>query len=160
MLKKLHRCTIAALLICVGVGLSGCAGVSFYSDPTLQNETGIPIYGSKPYLLVARTGAAEKPVEVSIVYLSDPQKIIYAKPRSGFGSANLKLSLANGQLTEFGQETDTKIPDLIDSLSGFITARAAARAGEAKSASVDGPAFELYEIIQGAGSPTLRRVNQ
>lgn len=119
----------------VGVLLGGCAGVDFYSTPTLKRgtETGIPIYASKPYLLVSRTGNKEKPTEVSIVHLSDPSKVIYAKPRSGFGSSNLTLSLANGQMTAFGQQVDTKIPEMLTSLAGLITARGGASKAEAEA---------------------------
>lgn len=135
-LKEMRYGMMATLVVITGVGLSGCAGVTFYSDASLQTKTGIPIYSPKPYLLVARTGAKDKPVEVSIVYLSDKHKIIYAKPRSGFGSSNLTLALANGQMTSFGQQTDTKIPELITSLGGLITARATASKTEAEAAQI------------------------
>ncbi len=115
------------------VALSGCAGVSFYSDPELKNRTGIPIYAPKPYLLVSRTGAEAKPVEVSIVYVNDVSNVVYAKPHSGFGSAKLTLALANGQMTSFGQDTDTKIPELLNAVSGMVTARAGAEKTEAEA---------------------------
>jgi predicted component of type VI protein secretion system len=69
-----------ALAIASAAVVSGCAGVSFYSDPELKKLTGIPVYAPKPYLLVARTGAKDKPVDVSIVYLNDTSKVVYAKP--------------------------------------------------------------------------------
>lgn len=116
--------------------LTSCAGVNFYSDSRLTAKTGIPIYAPKPYVLVARTGAKDKPVEVSIVYLNDPQRVIYADPRSGFGSSKLTLALANGQLTAFGQETDPKIAELIASIGGLITARAGAAKTEAEAADI------------------------
>lgn len=116
--------------------LTGCAGVSFYSDPTLKDKTGIPIYGAKPYVLVARTKAKDKPVEVSIQYLTDYSRVIYAKPRSGFGSSDLKLSLSNGQLTQFGQATDTKIPELIAAVSGLLTSRGNAEKALAEADSI------------------------
>lgn len=115
-----------ALIVASAIVISGCAGVSLYSDPDLKTKTGIPIYAPKPYLLVSRTGAKDKPVEVTIVYLNDTKKVVYAEPRSGFGSSKLSLTLSNGQLTAFGQETDPKIPELISSLSGMITAQAGA----------------------------------
>lgn len=136
-----HGMTITLLAI-AGAGLSGCAGVTFYSDAKLENRTGIPIYAPKPYLLVSRTGAKDKPVEVTVVYLSDPNKVIYAKPRSGFGSSNLTLALANGQMTSFGQQTDTKLPELITSLGGLITSRAIASKTEA----------EAEKILSGIGT--------
>jgi len=106
--------------------LSGCAGVTFYSDASLQKQTGIPIYGSKPYLLVSRTGADAKPVEVSVQYLPDMDNVIYAYPRSGFGSSDLKLTFVDGRLTSFGQITDPKLGELITSFGGLITAGAGA----------------------------------
>lgn len=132
-----------ALVIASAV-VSGCAGVSFYSDPELTKSTGIPIYAPKPYLLVSRTGAKDKPVDVSIVYLNDTNKVVYAKPHSGFGSAKLSLALSNGQMTSFGQETDPKIPELIASLSGMITAQAGAGKTGAEAKKI------LSEIEQGA----------
>jgi hypothetical protein len=137
--------------------------VNFYSDANLKTQTGIPIFATKPYLLVVETGSTEKPIEVTVVHLRDAERVIYADPRSGFGSSNLTLTLTNGQLTTFGQQTDPKIPELIDSISGFITARADA----ARMASTRDPSkrdlpkvFELYEIVQEAGITKLRRVEK
>ena len=106
--------------------LGGCAGVNFYADPALKNPTGIPIYGSKPYLLVVRTKSEEKPIDVSILYLPDPSKVIYADPRSGFGTAKLTLNLTQGQMTSFGQDIDMKVPELLGAFTGVLTGRATA----------------------------------
>jgi hypothetical protein len=141
--------------------LTACAGWNFYSDRALTTQSGIPIFAPKPYLLVARTGAADKPIEVSVVYLNDPQNVIYAVPRSGIGSADLSLTLADGRLTAFGQTTDTKIPETITSLAGLLTARAEARAAGATGAPgalPTAPDFELYEIVQTSAGPQLKRV--
>jgi len=126
-----------AVVFSITAVLGGCAGITFYSDPELKNQTGIPVYPSKPYLLVSRTGAKEKPIDTSIVYLPDRTKVIYAKPRSGFGSANLTMALAGGQMTSFGQQTDTKIPELITSLAGMITARAGAEKTLAEARAIE-----------------------
>ncbi len=133
-----------ALVITSATVVSGCAGVSFYSDPELTKSTGIPIYAPKPYLLVSRTGNKDKPVDVSILYLNDKNHVVYAKPHSGFGSAKLSLALSNGQMTSFGQETDPKIPELITSLSGMITAQAGAGKTGAEAKKI------LSEIEQAA----------
>ncbi|BCS52542.1 hypothetical protein [Geobacter sp. SVR] len=135
-LNKLHIGTMTIMVLAAGATLSGCAGVTFYSESTLEKETGIPIYASKPYLLVSRTGAKDKPVEVSIVYLNDPSKVIYAKPHSGFGSNNLTLALANGQMTSFGQQTDTKVPELIAALGGLATSSSTATKTLAEAAQI------------------------
>lgn len=153
------KTSLHLLVFATSIACFGCAGVNFYSDADLKTKTGIPIFATKPYLLVVETGSNEKPIEVTVVHLRDAERVIYADPRSGFGSSNLTLTLTNGQLVSFGQETDTKIPELINSLSGFITARADA----AKSAAFSEPegrslskAFELYEIIQDANGTRLQ----
>jgi hypothetical protein len=110
----------------------------------MTKQTGIPIYAPKPYLLVAMTGATGKPVEISVVYLNDPSKVIYADPRSGFGSSNLTMALANGQLTTFGQIVDSKgvetltatlggVGGLATSLATAVKDRADAAATRAKT---------------------------
>jgi hypothetical protein len=132
-------------LLTTSVVLSGCAGFTFYSDKALTNETAIPIPRGKPHLLVIRTGAKDKPVEASIVYITDYSDVFYAKPNSGFGSSNLSLAFANGQMTAFGQQTDTKVPELITSLSGLITARAGADKTGAE-------AEAIRDTLQGAVS--------
>jgi hypothetical protein len=133
-------------VVCAAV--SGCAGVNFYSDAALTKKTGIPIYGSKPYLMVVRTQAEDKPVEVSIQYLPDPSKVIYAEPTSGFGSANLTLSLTQGQMTAFGQETDTKVPELLGAVTGLITGRATAAKTLAEAGQIK--AGKVASTAQGA----------
>lgn len=106
--------------------LTGCAGVDFYSDAQLTRKTGIPIYGPKPYLLVARTGAEDKPVEISVIYLNDVNNVIYANPRSGFGSNELSMAFTDGRLASFGLKTDPKIAEMMTSFAGLLTARAGA----------------------------------
>jgi hypothetical protein len=133
------------------VVLTGCAGVYFYTDPALTQRTGIPIYAPKPYVLVARTGSKDKPVEVSIVYLNDMERVIYAEPKSGIGSANLTMSLSNGQMTTFGQTTDPKIAELIGSIGGLATAGA----GAAKTLADAAVARAQIGTKQSAVSPVI-----
>jgi len=85
---------------------------------------------------VVRTGDAKAPVSASIVYISDLNNVIYAKPKSGFGSAELGLDFTNGQLTKFGQKTDTKVPEHLGALAGLLTARAGASKTEAEAAAI------------------------
>lgn len=120
-LKRFIACALV-LLAC------GCARFQFYGAENLSGqETGIKFYTAKPYLLVARTGNKEKPVEVSVTYLPDLSKPLYASPKSGLGSSNLTLSLSNGMLTQMGQQADTKIPELLTSVGGLSEALASAK---------------------------------
>ena len=124
---------MGALKILAAV-LGGCAGVSFYSDCELKHETGIPIYGTKPYVFVVHGESPEKPLKVTIEYLTDLSNVVYAVPRSGFGLSDLKLTLEHGQLTQFGQVTDTKIPETIKSIGELLTSGATAIESLAKAA--------------------------
>lgn len=139
--------------------LTGCAGVDFYSDAQLTKKTGIPIYAPKPYLLVARTGAESKPVEISLIYLNDVNNVIYAKPRSGFGSNDLSLTLTDGRLVSFGLKTDPKISDLVDSFAGLLTAQAGAaksRAEADQTRSKIGSTEQSAESKKAAGDEALK----
>lgn len=135
------KATIAAVL--AAMLLAGCAGFEFYDNAALEGkETGIKFYTPKPYLLVARKDA--KPVEISIVYLPDLSKPHYAKARSGWGSSNLTMKLADGAITEFGQQVDNGGAANLSSLASLATAVGA------KLLRNDGgeerPEFSLYEI--------------
>ena len=104
----------------------GCAGVRVYSDPTMKIETGIKVFAPKPYLLVSRTGAKEKPIELSIVYLPDTTDALYVKQKGGWGSSDLSVKVDNGILTEFGTKSDSKIPESLTAMGSLLTAAAGA----------------------------------
>jgi hypothetical protein len=124
MKTKLIWSTVAAALL-----VSGCARLAIYNDASLANdkETGIKFYTAKPYLLVARTGNKDKPIDVSVIYLPDMSKPLYAKPIAGYGSATLSMAYSNGMITAFGQQTDSKIPESLAGIGGLGKAIAEAR---------------------------------
>lgn len=148
------RCatTLAALLL-----FAGCAEVKIYKSPDLGEETrtGVPFYVAKPYLLVARTGAKDKPVDVSVIYLPDLSKPLYARLAPGlWGSSELSVSFSNSILTAVGQKTDTKIPELLTSLGGLQTSMATAAKTRAETGLLGNESAPDY----GAVSKQLRRI--
>lgn len=118
-MKSVLLC-MAVLLLSIFV--SSCAGFSVYSDQDLKHESGIPILRSKPYLFVKRNIKKDEPLEATIIYIKDPEKAYYLVPKSGFGTSKLSFKLTDGELTEFGQDIDAKIPETIDKLTGSLTA--------------------------------------
>lgn len=123
--------------------LNGCAGVDFYSNKELSEKTGLRYYTAKPYLLVARTGAPDSPVEVSTVYLPDLTKPQYAIHRRGFGKNKFAFKMTNSILTEVGIETEQGLSDIVGAItSGFK----AIRETKVKGTPPEGSTFELYEI--------------
>jgi hypothetical protein len=60
---------------------------------------------------------------ITIVWLPNYNKGYAVKVKSGLGTANGSLKLANGwQLTEFGGIVDTKIPETITATTGLVKA--------------------------------------
>ena len=139
------KSSVSALLFLTMLG--GCARMAFYTDPDVKGqETGIKFFTAKPYLLVARTGAKDKPVEISLLYIPDLAKPVYAKPESGFGSANLTLALSNGMLTSFGQQTDTKVPDLLTAFGALSKDLATARKTAKEASLLDQAAIDYTQV--------------
>ena len=154
---RVMRLAVLSAIACA-IALSGCAGLQFYSDQNLQTqETGVKFYYPKPYLLVSRTGAKDNPVQVSVIYLPDQSKPIYAKLKSGYGSADLSLAFQNGILTNIGQKTDTKIPETIAALAGMATAAGGLKLGPPNLLG-EKPDFTLYEIDNSSGNSILKEV--
>ena len=116
LLKYCFLFLFAAIFVC------SCAKVKFYEDAALKTETGLRFYSAKPYLLVARTGAKDKPVEVSIIHLPDLKNPQYAYYRAGMGSNKINMALTNSILTSYGLETDAKISETITALGSLTTA--------------------------------------
>lgn len=129
------RALLAAVSI---VGLAGCGHISTYTSPELTREskTGILYYPPKPYLLVSRTGAKDKPNDVQVVYLPDLSEPRYAVMKSGWGSSNLALTFSNGVLVSTSQQTDPKIAEMITALAGVPTSLATAGKTRAEAAAI------------------------
>jgi hypothetical protein len=140
-----------------------CAGVRVYSDPELTHETGVKVFTPKPYLLVARTGAKNNPVQLSIVYLPDPGDVLYIRQQRGWGSNDLGLGIQNGMLVQLGSKGDARAADNTKAIADLLGTAAAVYTGDRPRGQApdetDGPAFELYEIRQEHERTVLVRVS-
>jgi hypothetical protein len=149
-----------AAVACIALATAGCAGFEFYQDAALKGtETGIPIYPAKPYLLVAHTGDPTKPVDVSVQYIPDFSKPVYAKARSGWGSSNLTMTFNNGIMTQFGQQVDANTAGIVSSLGTLATSVGGLKSTQGVKGR-DGQTleFSLYEIDNSGGTTVLRPV--
>ncbi len=147
-----------AAVVCI-VLAAGCARFEFYPDAEMQGvESGIRIYPVKPYLLVAHTGDPSKPVEISVQYIPDLSKPVFAKARSGWGSSNLTMSFSNGIMTQFGQQVDANAAGILSSAGTLATAVGGLRKAEAPTKNGPTLEFTLYEIDNSAGPTVLRPV--
>lgn len=120
--------------------VSGCAHVTFYSDPELKTKTGLIYFEPKPYILVAKKDKDQ--ADISIVYLPDKSKPQYAVFTPGLGTHQFSVNVNNGILTSYGQTADSKIPELINSVAGLLkegtaTAASAGALGMVKQGTTD-----------------------
>ena len=152
---------LAFVLTCAQA-FSACAGVRVYSDPEFTHETGVKVFAPKPYLLVARTGAKNNPVQLSIVYLPDTSDVSYIRQKRGWGSNDLGLAIQNGMLVQLGSKGDARMAEGTGAIAQLLTAAAKVYAAErppsAAQSDEDGAAFELYEIRQEHERTVLVRV--
>jgi hypothetical protein len=130
-MTTLERVVLGVAIACI----AGCGRLSFRDGE--GKEVGLKVYSPKPYLVVARTGAKDKPVDVQVHYLPDLSAPTYIRPLPGWGSANLSVNLANGMLTSFGQVTDPKIVELLGAIGGVATSFATAKKTLAEAAAVE-----------------------
>lgn len=156
------------LVIVCAIVLSGCAKLQFYKNPDFSGlEEGVKFYYSKPYLLVTRTFSTTPDgqtqitsVQASVVYLPDQKNPVYARMKTGYGSANLSISITDGKLSSVGQQTDTKIPETITALTGMATAAAALRVQPPPTIGKPPtkPEWTLYEIDNSSGTTVFTEV--
>jgi len=134
--------------ICIIIGLlllSGCAHIDF-NDFT-DGKGGATYYDPKPYLFVS----TNKDCVCTATVIVLPEKKRTVTFHSGFGTADLSVSLKDGMITSAGQKTDTKIPETI----GAITSLATAAGGLMKVKPEPGkqvictPSGKLYPIENG-----------
>lgn len=117
-----NRLAFALLTAATILLISGCAQVEVYTDSKLNRDskTGIPFYSPKPYLLVVRTGAKDKPIEASVIYLPNIAQPLYAKLSPGiWGSSDLSVSFANGILTSVNQKVQPLPSELVTAFAGM-----------------------------------------
>ena len=117
--------------------LPGCARLDF------GTQDGLAYFEPVPYFLAATT---DKCVTTgTVVLLPGSGKIV--KLKSGFGTADLSVTLTNGMIASVGQKTDTSVPAMITSLAAASTAGAAIAAPAEKGACE--PKAVLYPIEDG-----------
>ncbi|UZR29049.1 hypothetical protein [Methylococcus mesophilus] len=119
--------------------LAGCAGLDFGDDK------GLVYYDPRPYLFVATT---KECVSTAIpVMLPGEQKSVRFK--SGYGTADLSVTLSNGMITNVGQKTDTKIPETIQAVANLGAAAAGMKMVPEEAKPACEPSAVLYPVVNG-----------
>lgn len=131
------------------LALAGCGHIAIHTDAALKSgKTGILYYPPKPYVLISRTGAKDKPNEVQVIYLPDLSQPRYAVMRAGYGSSKLGLTFSNGLLVSANQETDPKITEAITALANIPGALATAAKTRAETDNLRAEASDFPAIAQ------------
>ena len=102
----------------------GCAHLDIHKTDDEKNpgEYGLRFYRPRPYLLVT---LSDKGCTPSIQYLPDYSQEYILHPHYWIGSLTFKPTLEDGwNLTAFDSTVDTKIPDTINALTGFMKSAA------------------------------------
>ena len=145
------------------LAFTGCAPVSFYSNPGLTEKAGLKYYTSKPYLLINRDIESAKITNMTVIYLPDLANPQYMVVKGGLGSRHIELGLADGSIKTFGSTSDNKIPETITSLSKLASGGVNALS-ELNTLQATPPAnssvttSELYEVIIDSSGTTMRKV--
>jgi hypothetical protein len=148
-------CSRYAPLSLVLFSLTGCASLVF-SDG--HRPDGVNYWDPQPFLQITCDDKGNQLMAFAVG--PNPNAPRSVRPRSGWGSANLNASFANGLVSQFGQQTDTKIPETITALSGLATAAAGLKAAAPQGAAPPPtcrPA--LYQVSSGPnGTMTLTAI--
>ena len=152
-----------ALLLCVA--LSGCSTLSVKKiDPDDAKTKGVRFSLPRPYLLV--TPQADGTIEVSDVYLPDPQATFAAHGASYLATHTLDLEIAGGVLTVATWKADDTgvvaqaletgsavAKTMLEEQAKAEAARSAARAAAQKSVADAADALRVAEAVAKA-NPT------
>lgn len=138
----MKRLSVVAAGVLSGMMAIGCARVEVrrLSDAERSSDAtlGTRFMQPWPYLLVTEQSKADKSVErmASVVYLprTDAEYVVNVVP--GWGTVDGSVQLKDGwMLQSVGVKADSKIPESISAISGFVTAASG--------------------ILKGAGGPDL-----
>jgi hypothetical protein len=142
---------------------NSCASVQFYSNPQLNQKSGLKYYTLKPYLQVEREVVNNSIVKATVLYLPDLENPQYIVMKDGIGTKKLDVKLSDGAISTFGLDSDPKIEESIAALTSLISKSATAVADLSTlkgnpGASAPATVTELYDIIMTGGVTSVKKI--
>ena len=125
--------------------LTGCAGLTFGPEST----NALTYYDPRPYLFISTT--ADCVSTATIISVPETKKGVAFN--SGYGTADLSITLSGGMITAVGQKTDTKIPETLSSVATLTTAVGGLARLTAPKEGACKPSARLYTIDKGVVDP-------
>jgi len=125
--------------------LTGCAGLTFGPEST----TALTYYDPKPYLFISTNADCTSTATI----LSVPETRRGVSFNSGYGTADLSVTLTGGMITAVGQKTDSKIPETLSSVATLATAVGGLARSAVPKEGACTPGARLYNIDKGVVDP-------
>ena len=125
--------------------LTGCAGLTFGPEST----NALTYYDPRPYLFIST--AADCATTATIISVPETRKGVTFN--SGYGTADLSITLSGGMITAVGQKTDSKIPETLSSVATLATAVGGLARSTAAKEGACKPSARLYSIDKGIVDP-------
>lgn len=150
-MKSIHYVFFAMLLL-----FCSCAKIEIHREGASKRKSSFKVYPPKPYLLVERNLSPKVQVKSTIIYLPDYENPIYIKSKSGIGSTNLTFNQENGYLASFGAVVDSKVPEILTSITSIIPLLPDAQ-GAVEG--LDKPLVQIYEMIMDENGIRFQEVD-
>ena len=125
--------------------LTGCAGLTFGPEST----SALTYYDPKPYLFISTT--ADCVSTATIISVPETKKGVSFN--SGYGTADLSITLSGGMITAVGQKTDSKILETLSSVATLATAVGGLARSAAPPEAACKQSARLYNIDKGVVDP-------
>ena len=125
--------------------LTGCAGLTFGPEST----NALTYYDPKPYLFISTTPDCVS--DATIISVPATKKGVSFN--SGYGTADLSITLSGGMITAVGQKTDSKIPETLSSVATLATAVGGLARSTATKEGACKASARLYNIDNGVVDP-------
>jgi len=137
------------IIIFISVFSVGCASTVYkHVNPGSDSGDGFRFYQSSPYLLVYTNGKGG--IVTQILYISDPAKLMSAKPKNFLSKTSMTLEFENGVLNTSKTDVDaTIVPSAIIKAAQSVatTFLAAANDPQKGNAERSMPAPQVYKIV-------------
>jgi hypothetical protein len=125
--------------------LTGCAGLTFGPEST----NALTYYDPKPYLFISTN--ADCVSTATIISVPETRKGVSFN--SGYGTADLSVTLSGGMITAVGQKTDSKIPETLGSVATLATAVGGLARSTPPKEGACKPSARLYNVDRGVVDP-------
>lgn len=139
------------ITIILAIVISSCASVDFNNKNGVDD--GFMYYPAKPFLLIEKK---DNTIVSKIISIPDTENPKWIKQGEGWGSAEMSFEIENGMLKTFNSKSDNKGPEILTSIAGLATAKAALDTVDAgiKVATINAAKSKTASVFGFSGPPS------